>query len=159
GPGFALHHCARRRQFRGDTPMTGDRREFLLITSGTIAAAGTLAIPLQADGKELDDKKKKDEAEISAPEDLMREHGGLNRILLVYEEGLRRLRAKEDVPPEAFRRPAALVRRFVEDYHEKLEEKFIFPPFEKQKKLVELVAVLRRQHQAGRALTDVVLRD
>jgi hemerythrin-like domain-containing protein len=50
------------------------------------------------------------------------------------------------------------VRKFVEDYHEKLEETFIFPQFEKKQKLVDLVKVLRKQHQAGRALTEVVLR-
>ena len=88
----------------------------------------------------------------------MREHGVLNRILLIYEEGLRRLRAKEDVPPDVFHKPALFVRKFVEDYHEKLEENFIFPEFEKQKKLVELVKVLREQHQAGRRVTDVILR-
>ena len=60
--------------------------------------------------------------------------------------------------PATERRPATLVRKFVEDYHEKLEENFIFPEFEKRKKLVELVAVLRKQHEAGRAVTDVVLR-
>ena len=49
------------------------------------------------------------------------EHGVLNRILLIYEEGLRRLRAKEDVPPEVFHKPALLVRKFLDDYHEKLE--------------------------------------
>src|SRR5262249_59801818 len=92
-------------------------------------------------------------------EDLMREHGVLNRILLVYEEGLRRLRGKDEVPPTVFQRTATLVRKFVEDYHEKLEEKFLFPEFEKQKKLVELVKVLRKQHDAGRALTDVILRE
>ena len=42
------------------------------------------------------------------------------------------------------------MRKFVEDYHEKLEENFIFPEFEKKKKLVDLVKVLREQHQAGR---------
>jgi hemerythrin-like domain-containing protein len=139
--------------------MTSDRREFLLTTSAfSAAAAGAIVTPMPAVGKEMDDKKKEADDEISAPEDLMREHGVLNRILLVYEEGLRRLRAREDVPPEAFHKPATLVRKFVEDYHEKLEEKFIFPPFEKQKKLADLVAVLRRQHDAGRKLTDVVLR-
>lgn len=102
---------------------------------------------------------KKSEPEISAPEDLMREHGVLNRILLVYEEGLRRLRAREDVPPEVFRTPAGLVRRFVEDYHEQLEEKFIFPRFDKGHALTSLVAVLREQHQAGRRLTDSVLHN
>jgi hemerythrin-like domain-containing protein len=98
------------------------------------------------------------EPEISAPEDLMREHGVLNRILLIYEEGLRRIHAGDGVPPDVFQKPAELVRRFVEDYHERLEEQFIFPAFEKQKKLLDLVAVLRQQHQAGRRLTDDLLR-
>jgi hemerythrin-like domain-containing protein len=100
-----------------------------------------------------------DEAEISAPEDLMREHGLLNRILLVYEEAIRRLRHKEDVPADVFQKPAELVRKFVEDYHEQLEEKFIFPQFENRKKLTDLVSVLRQQHQAGRRLTDSILRN
>jgi hemerythrin-like domain-containing protein len=47
----------------------------------------------------------------------------------------------------------------VEDYHEKLEEKFIFPEFEKARKLVDLVKVLREQHEAGRRVTDVILRN
>ncbi|HJT75876.1 MAG TPA: hemerythrin domain-containing protein, partial [Gemmataceae bacterium] len=83
----------------------------------------------------------------------------LNRILLIYEEGLRRLHAKQEVDPEVFRHPAELVRKFVEDYHEKLEENFIFPAFEKQKKLPDLTQTLRQQHLAGRAVTDVVLRN
>jgi len=58
-----------------------------------------------------------------------------------------------------FHKPATLVRKFVEDYHEKLEEKFIFPEFEKVKKLVDLVKVLREQHEAGRKVTDVILRN
>jgi hemerythrin-like domain-containing protein len=94
---------------------------------------------------------------ISAPEDLMREHGVLNRILLIYEDATRRLQRHEDVPADIFHRPAELVRRFVEDYHEKLEETFIFPRFEQQNKLVDLVTTLRQQHQAGRRLTDEIL--
>lgn len=138
--------------------MNRDRREFL--TAGAFGvAAGVLAGPGPALGREGDEKKKEAEEEISAAEDLMREHGVLNRILLVYEEGLRRLRGKDDVPPDVFHKPADLVRRFVEDYHEKLEETFIFPLFEKQKKLTDLVAVLRQHHDAGRKLTDIVLRN
>lgn len=133
--------------------MNIDRRKFVL-TAGTIgvAAVGGLVVPVYADGKE-----KETEGDISAPEDLMREHGVLNRILLIYEEGLRRLKGKEEVSPDVFHKPAALVRKFVEDYHEKLEERFIFPPFEKQKRLVDLVTVLRQQHEAGRKLTELVL--
>src|SRR4051795_2356008 len=108
--------------------MEKERRQFL-VASGAfgVAALGPLAGQVQGDDKK---DEKKDEEEVSAAEDLMREHGVLNRILLVYEEGLRRLRARQDVPPDVFHKPATLVRRFVEDYHEKLEENFIFPEFE-----------------------------
>lgn len=51
------------------------------------------------------------------------------------------------------------MRQFVEDYHEKLEENFIFPEFEKRGRLAELVKVLREQHQAGRRVTDLILRN
>src|SRR5438874_10505654 len=116
--------------------MTDDRRHFLTATAA-------LGMGLSAGSAFGDEKKPQPEEEVSAAEDLMREHGVLNRILLVYEEGVRRLRDKTEVTPDVFRKPALLVRKFVEDYHEKLEEKFIFPEFEKAKKHVELVKVLR----------------
>jgi hemerythrin-like domain-containing protein len=145
--------------------MKSDRRSFLL-SATTVGAAGmvSVATPLFGEDKKERtpvkeaDKKEEAEEEISAPEDLMREHGVLERVLLIYEEGLRRMRAKEEVAPEVFARAAALTRKFVEDYHEKLEENFIFPAFEKRQKLPDLVKVLRKQHQAGRAVTDVVAR-
>jgi hemerythrin-like domain-containing protein len=96
---------------------------------------------------------------ISAAEDLMREHGVLRRILLVYEEGLRRLAREKEITAEVFHQSATLVRKFVEDYHEKLEESFVFPLFEKRRQLIPLVKTLGEQHQAGRLLTDAVLRD
>jgi hemerythrin-like domain-containing protein len=116
--------------------------------------------PAFGQDKPKEDKKKDEpEEEVGAAEDLMREHGVLNRILLIYEEGLRRLRNKEEVSPDVFLKPATLVRKFVEDYHEKLEEDFIFPEFEKRMKLTELTKVLRDQHKAGRRVTDVMLRN
>ena len=96
--------------------------------------------------------------EVLPNEDLMREHGVLDRILLVYEEGLRRMEAKEDLAPEVLVGGADIVRRFIEEYHEKLEEDHLFPRFEKAGKLVDLVATLRTQHRAGRALTETVER-
>jgi hypothetical protein len=41
--------------------------------------------------------EEKKEAEVGPAEDLMREHGGLNRMLLIYEEGVRRVRDKKSV--------------------------------------------------------------
>ena len=136
--------------------MTNERRRFL---AATAAALASVAGPVRGAGEAGDDKKGESGAQVSAAEDLMREHGVLNRILLVYEESLRRVRSGEDVPPAVFHKPALLVREFVEDYHEKLEENFIFPEFEKRKELVDLVEVLRNQHQVGRKVTDVILRN
>jgi hemerythrin-like domain-containing protein len=134
--------------------MKDSRRGFLC--SAALGAAGLVPWAGPASGA---DEKKGEEPEISAPEDLMREHGVLNRVLLVYEEGLRRLRRKKEVSPKVFHRAASLVRKFVEEYHEKLEEKFLFPEFERRKKLVGLVKTLRKQHDAGRALTETILRN
>jgi hemerythrin-like domain-containing protein len=53
---------------------------------------------------------------------------------------------------------AGIIRTFIEDYHEKLEEDFLFPRFRKTHTLVELVDVLTAQHQAGRRLTDATIR-
>jgi hemerythrin-like domain-containing protein len=139
--------------------MENERRRFLAATAAIGVGALTSGAGMVHGQDKAKDDKKGQEEEVGAAEDLMREHGVLNRILLIYEEGLRRLRDKEDVSPDVFHKPATLVRKFVEDYHEKLEEDFIFPEFEKQRKLVDLVKVLRDQHQAGRRVTDVILRN
>src|SRR5262249_46750055 len=79
------------------------------------------------------------------------------RCLLIYEEGMRRIRAKEDISPEVFGHTAQLVKKFVEEYHELNEEKYIFPVFEKSGKLVDLVELLTTQHLAGRDVTAQIL--
>lgn len=95
--------------------------------------------------------------EISPVEDLMREHGVLARALLIYDEILRRIDSSKEFPPDVVIGTAELIRRFVENYHEKLEEDHLFPRFEKAGKLVDLVKVLLEQHQAGRRLTAQIL--
>jgi hemerythrin-like domain-containing protein len=141
--------------------MSNVRRRFLLWTAalGVAGIAPALRARADADPKKPETPKEKPEEEVTATEDLMREHGVLNRLLLIYGEGLRRLAAKEDVGPEVFHNPAMLVRKFIEEYHEQLEEKFIFPEFEKRNKLADLTRVLRKQHAAGRAVTEVILRN
>jgi hemerythrin-like domain-containing protein len=111
-----------------------------------------------ADTESKEDKEAEHEEEASPIEDLMREHGALRRGLLVYGECLRRLHANQDLPPKALADTAGIVRSFVEDYHEKLEEDYLFPRFKKANRLVVLVDVLLAQHRAGRRLTDTVSR-
>jgi hemerythrin-like domain-containing protein len=97
-----------------------------------------------------------DEDDIAPPEDLMREHGVLNRVLLVYDEVARRIDAGQEFAPDPLRAAATIVRTFIEDYHEKLEEDYLFPRFEKAGRLADLTKVLRAQHQAGRRLTEQI---
>jgi hemerythrin-like domain-containing protein len=114
--------------------------------------AGALLLPaarVEAAAK----RNKEQEAEVAPGEDLMREHGVLNRALLVYEAWL----AREGAPAQVLSGSADLIRRFIEGYHEKTEEEEVFPRFEKAKKLVELTRVLRAQHEAGRRLTSQIL--
>ncbi len=127
------------------------RRRFL-----NVAAAGGTAILIS--GRAVVRGEEKKEEDVSPAEDLMREHGVLNRILLVYGEALRRLDAREELPPEPLADSARIIRTFIEGYHEKLEEDFLFPRFRKANKLTDLVAVLLRQHEAGRRLTEATLR-
>jgi hemerythrin-like domain-containing protein len=127
------------------------RRTFLK-TSGIVLASSAVG-----GATRLLAKEEKKNNEVSPPEDLMREHGVLKRILLIYGEALRRMDANEDLAPEPLADSAKIIREFVEDYHEKLEENFLFPRFRKAGKLVDLVDVLLQQHQGGRRLTDITM--
>jgi len=108
--------------------------------------------------KEKEKEKQSPDEEVSPAEDLMREHGVFKRILLVYGEGVRRIDANQDLPPDPILDAAKLVRSFVEDYHEKFEENFLFPRFRMANMQIELVDVLTVQHQAGRTLIDITIK-
>jgi hemerythrin-like domain-containing protein len=136
------------------------RRGFL--RSSSIASA-TLLIPSlargqkqQADKKQTDEKKRDQDSDadkISPAEDLMREHGVLNRVLLIYDHHLAMLTSKQTFDGSVLANAADIVRHFVEEYHEKLEEEFLFPRFRKAGKLTNMVDTLLAQHKAGRELT------
>jgi hemerythrin-like domain-containing protein len=127
------------------------RRTF--IRAGLIAGASTFA-GATLFGASNDKKKEESEEEVSPAEDLMREHGVLKRVLLIYGEAIRRIDSNSDLPPDTVADSAKIIRNFIEDYHEKLEEDFLFPRFRKAGRLVDLVDVLFQQHQAGRRVTD-----
>ena len=95
--------------------------------------------------------------EVTPPEDLMREHGVLDRVLLIYDAAIRRLSANEEFDPAVISDSAKLVQDFIENYHEKSEEDFLFPRFRKAHQLVDLIATLLDQHQAGRKVTRNII--
>jgi hemerythrin-like domain-containing protein len=81
------------------------------------------------------------------------------RVLLIYDEVIWRIDAKQDVPPQTVTDSAQIIRKFIEDYHQKLEEEHIFPLFRKYygrpdvlrlyaQKLLDLVDILNEQYSA-----------
>ncbi len=123
-------------------PADIERRNLIANTAiAGAAVAGSLILPpsLAAKGKKTTEK---DEAEVTPPEDLMREHGVLDRLLLVYEAGLRKFASSEDFDPAIITAAAETVRDFIENYHEKSEEEAVFPRFRKAGKMVSLVDTL-----------------
>ena len=132
-----------------------ERREFLAGVAGT---GVLLAAPLAGAAKPGAGHKEGAE-DIPPTEDLMREHGVLRRILLVYDEAARRLAGADAVALGVVAAAAGIVRKFVEGYHEKLEEELVLPKLEKAGKLTELTKVIRVQHAAGRKLTDAIVKE
>ncbi len=104
------------------------------------------------------EKEESEEKEVSPPEDLMQEHGLLNRILLIYDHSKNQLINKQSFDIAAISNAAGIVRTFVEDYHEKQEENYLFPRFKKANQLTDLVDVLLQQHRAGRDITDQMIQ-
>jgi hemerythrin-like domain-containing protein len=96
--------------------------------------------------------------DIGPVEDLMREHGILRRLILIYEEGVRRIEAKQDLPRLLLNRAGEIILHFIEEYHERLEEKYLFPRFKRAIKLVDLTEVLQKQHLKGQLLTAGILK-
>src|SRR5262245_27945396 len=98
--------------------------------------------------------------EVTATEDLMREHGVLRRALLVYSEAATKLRSSPSaVAPNALQRTAKLFREFGEEYHErKLEEAYILPAVKSAGGPAAAYAdILVAQHSRGREITEYIL--
>lgn len=127
--------------------------------AGVAGTGVLLAAPLARAAKPTAGHREAAE-EIPPTEDLMREHGVLRRILIVYDEAAHQLVGEDAaVAIGVIATAAGVVRRFVEGYHEKLEEEFVLPKLEKAGKLAALTKVIRIQHAAGRKLTDTIIRD
>jgi hemerythrin-like domain-containing protein len=144
------------------------RREFLrtsaLVGTGfvlTSCGSGNNSQPVQ---ENTQSSSKSDESqkggEVTAIEDLMREHGVLRRALLVYTAAAGKLRSNSTaIPPDALQKTARLFRSFGEEYHEKkLEEQFIFPAVKQAGgAAASYPDILVVQHNRGREITDYII--
>jgi len=166
------HRTPKNRTSKGE-PVSISRRD--LITGISVVGVGTLVGACRRRGASgpssaTNDNEDKEETstsgsatestDVTAVEDLMREHGIMRRALLVYQESAIKLRENpSSVPMEQLEKAAQLFRAFGEDYHEKkLEEAFIFPALKKtQTPSAVYVDVLLAQHARGREITDYIL--
>lgn len=151
-----------------------DRRDFLRLsatlgagllvgscTNSSVSTNEKVEKPA-ATKNETETKKDADqkEAEVTATEDLMREHGIIRRALLVYTATANKLRSNAaSVSPESLQKTAKLLRVFGEEYHEKkLEETYIFPAVKQAGGIAaSYTEILIAQHQRGREITDYIL--
>src|SRR5262245_21643626 len=69
-------------------------------------------------------------------EALMRGNALVDRVLLIYEAGIRRVSGGEDIELVVFKQTAEVMRDFVHDIHEKAEEELVFPHFKKAGRMV-----------------------
>jgi hemerythrin-like domain-containing protein len=92
----------------------------------------------------------------------MREHGVLKRVLLIYEDIVRRLIGEKPfdprVLPSVLYSTASIVHHFIENYHQQLEEDYVFPLFLQAGEHVNMVHVLLNQHQAAKKITNQLLQ-
>jgi len=154
-----------RRAF-GDERAQEEEKMTDLDRRASLAAVGGLLVPTLvlggcAKAAKTDKGEQPDgEGEVTANEDLMREHGVLRRILIVYREAAPRIAADPaKVDAGALATAADLFRTFGEQYHEqKLEEQHIFPAVARAGgPAAGLVDTLKAQHQRGREITAFVL--
>lgn len=140
-----------------------------------VAGVGGVIVPTQAIAqggkaggaakgeKTANDRGHSDEGgeDVSATEDLMREHGVLRRTLIVYAELATRLQSGANkIDLTTLAEAAKLFREFGENYHERtLEEQYVFPEVRRTGGETErLVEVLLNQHHRGREITDYLQR-
>ena len=140
------------------------RRDFLRTSAivGTGLVLNSCSRPNQ--GKEQMEVSKEAEnekgGEVTATEDLMREHGVLRRALLVYTAAATKLHSNpSSIPPDALQKTAKLFRAFGEEYHEKkLEEAYIFPAVTQAGgEAATYPDILVTQHNRGREITDYII--
>ena len=142
-----------------NVPDEFSRRQFVA-KAGAVAVAMTVPVLAEQTQDKQPGGPQSQEPEVTATEDLMREHGVLRRALLVYHETVPKLRQNASkIDPRALHQTADLFRVFGEEYHEKmLEEQHIFPVVRKMKgEAAKYPDILVLQHNRGREITGYIL--
>lgn len=125
----------------------------LIFTGVALAKTGSFAFQMKHGEK----SKETEEAPVTPNEDLMREHGLLSRLLLIYKDAIVRINNNAELPNLPLYDATMIIRKFIQDYHEMLEEDYLFKRFEKNHIETQLVDTLHKQHDKGREVVDKIL--
>ena len=146
-----LHNLINRRSFISGTAVSG---------AGLMLSSGLAVHKTSAEERSSKGEAEPMEMEVTATEDLMREHGVLRRVLIAYSESARRIRqASAEGIYEPLNKAAQLFRDFGENYHEKLlEEAHIFPAVSRAGgEASTYPEILIAQHSRGREITAYII--
>ena len=132
------------------------RRRLVAGLTGIVLAAGSAGAALAA--RKEPKAPPPPEKKVGAIEELMRQHGVLRRILLVYRQMTTQLRGGTKVDPKMLRQLAQLFRDFGENFHERmLEQAYVFPTLRKaESPAAALDNTLVMQHDRGREITEYI---
>jgi hemerythrin-like domain-containing protein len=97
------------------------------------------------------------DAQLPMTEGLMNEHGLLVRIILIYQEAMRRVLLGQAVPRAEMNQATQVIEAFIHGYHEPIEEAYVFPAI-KIPALQSDLATLLLQHGRGRQQTQAILQ-
>ena len=133
------------------------RRRLVAGLSGIVLVAGSAGAALAAK-KEPKAPPPPPEKKVGAIEELMRQHGVLRRVLLVYRQTAAQLRGGGKLDPKLLRQVAQLFRDFGENFHERmLEQAYVFPTLRQaESPAAALVPTLVQQHDRGREITEYI---
>lgn len=96
------------------------------------------------------------ENKISLGEDLMREHGLMNRMILLYKESANCLGQNPEAK-DILQKTAKIMKEFIHDFHEENEEHDVYPLLTENAKLRTLTETMEKQHEIGRQITEYIL--
>lgn len=93
---------------------------------------------------------------ISIGEDLMREHGLFNRLILLYKESAQRAKENGD-STDVLRSAAEITMEYIHEFHEEFEENEVYPQFDDNRKLHRITEIMEDQHETGKQITQAIL--
>lgn len=97
--------------------------------------------------------------ENSPVENLMCQHALLSRVMIIYDHCNKQISKNETLDRESLANAAFVIKEYIEDYHEKLEEKYLFPLIVNANKLPGQVQLLCIQHAEGKKLTMQIIKE